>query len=299
VRELIERSSVNQGEQNTGMNTKVYGWLAAGLMIQGVTASWGVTFQFSAPISLVYGPGASAVSNVVTVGATCTGTVSYNVTNASVDLNPSANTGLYQFQPNGMQITLQVGTNVFSSTISSSDYIIVGYQQNSPMSDGITYEIRGATLNGGPVPGATDSQTLDVSLSTTNLSALTSDTLPTQVPLLSDYPGTGGNGFHEVVFYTYKGGTFNYGFSGTLSWMGTVPTLSATSIAPGQVLLSWPTNATGFQLQSSPTPSVSGPWTAVPASATIQNNNFQAILQFGQTNQYFRLSGPILNSNVR
>jgi hypothetical protein len=281
------------------MNTKVYGWLAACLMIQGVATSLGVTFQFSAPISLVYGPGASAISNVVTVGATCTGTVSYNATKSSTDLNPSANNGLYQFQPADMQIKLQVGTNVFSSTTSSSDYIIVGYQQNSPVSDGITYEIRGATLNGGAVPGVTDSQTLDVSLSTTNLSALTSDTLPTQVPLLSDYPGTGGNGFHEVVFYTYKGGTFNYGFSGTLSWMGTVPTLSATSIAPGQVLLSWPTNATGFQLQSSPTPSVSGPWTAEPASATIQNNNFQAILQFGQTNQYFRLSGPILNSNVR
>jgi hypothetical protein len=266
--------------------------LVAGIILGGLAAARGVSFQFSAPISTVYGPGAATISNLVTVGMTCTGMVSYNLNAASPDLNPSTNSGIYQFTGTEMQMSAKVGTNVFSSTSSSSCYVNVMYQSSTPVSDGVTYEIRGATLNSSPVPGSTDSQTLDVSLSTTNLSAQSSDALLTEVPLLSAYPIGGATGFYEVVFYTYKNGAFYYGFSGTLSSLVSVPTLSARVVA-GQLVLSWPTNAIGFQLQSAPTLGSPSSWTALGGLRIIQNDSFQVTPQFGQTNRFFRLSNLI------
>jgi hypothetical protein len=61
------------------------------------STSLGVTFQFTAPISLVYGQQVSWISNSVTVGMMCTGTLTYDATAASADSDPSTNSGYYGF----------------------------------------------------------------------------------------------------------------------------------------------------------------------------------------------------------
>lgn len=269
------------------MNANSIRYLASWFLLMELAAS-GVTFQFSAPISQVYGPGADTISNWVAVAMTCTGTVSYDPVLAGADADPSTNNGIYGFDGAAMEISLKFGTNVFRSTTSSSCYITVAFELPSPVSDGITYETRGATLNDGPVPGTTDSQTIDVSLSTTNLSALASDGLPTQPPVLSDFPILGPNGFHEVVFYTYKNGSFDYGFSGTLSSLAPIPVLSA-QYRNGQIVLSWPTHAAAFQLQSTSSPSVADSWSPAGGLQTVQNDLLQVALPANQTNRFFRL----------
>lgn len=263
----------------------------AGALLACYAAGSQVAFQFSAPISLVYGPGINAISNVVSVGATCTGIVIYNPDAAGPDLDPSPNSGLYLFKGTDMKMSLTVGTNLFSSNDSSSCNIRVTYQLLSPPTDGLNYEVNQVLLNGGSVPGATDSQTLDLALSTTNLDALASDALPIQPPPLSDFPFGGGNGYAEVVFYAYKSGAIDYGFSGTLTSLTPLPTLSA-QLAGAQLVVSWPTNMPGFQLESTQTPEVANSWTAVTASPTNQNGALAVSLPIDLSTRFFRLKSP-------
>jgi hypothetical protein len=268
------------------------------LFMGALPGASGVTFLFSAPISTVYGPGADAISNLVSVGMICTGTVSYNPSAASPDIDPAPNYGFYTFKGSDMKMSLTVGTNMFSSTDSSSCNIRVAYQLSSPFADGLNYEANQALLNGGPVPGATDTQTLDVALSTTNLQALTSDALPVLVPQLEAFPFGAGSGYVETVFYTYKNGVFNYGFSGTLDSIIPVPPISA-QVAGGQLMLSWPTNALGFQLQATPTPVSPASWTNLTALPIIQDGSFQVAVPVDVNIRFFRLSSSVTSALAR
>jgi hypothetical protein len=68
-----------------------------------------------------------------------------------------------------------------------------------------------------------------------------------------------------------------------------VPVLPALSfsLTNGQVMISWPTSATGFVLQQSP--SLTGGWTNSTATVTVQgNNNVVDIVPAGKW-MFFRL----------
>lgn len=254
------------------------------------SASLGVTFQFEAPISMVYGQQVGLISNAVTVGMMCSGTLSYDPQNAFADSDPSTNNGYYGFGANQMKVHISVGTNVVVSTDTSQGDVQVTYQQNTPLSDGISYMVVGALWNGQPFPGPTDSQYVTVEMVTTNLSVLASDSLPTQTPDLAYYPSPSGrDGFRQLVVYTYSGGQFAYGFSGTLVSITPIPLLSAQAVGT-QFLVSWPTNSAGFQLQKSLTPDVPGSWRSVTASPTNQNGSFQVGVPLDNLSWFFRLA---------
>jgi hypothetical protein len=70
-----------------------------------------------------------------------------------------------------------------------------------------------------------------------------------------------------------------------------VPTLQAARGAVGHLKLSWPTNATGFALESAPAlPAVT--WSAVTNTPVVASNLFTADLVPSQTQKVFRLRHP-------
>lgn len=70
-----------------------------------------------------------------------------------------------------------------------------------------------------------------------------------------------------------------------------VPTLSA-AIAGGNVVLSWTTNATGFNLYSSPSSFSSNVWMAVPGTPVIVGSNYVVTNSISGGNKFYRLSNP-------
>jgi microsomal dipeptidase-like Zn-dependent dipeptidase len=176
-----------------------------------------VTFQFTGQLTQISGPGAGLISNTVGVGMLCSGTISYDPQAASAEPHDPGTEAYYDFNGSTMAITLNVGTNVFTSTNSSSCQVEVIYKMWSPTSDGLSYQALGVLLNGAQVPGATDSQTLTVELLTTNLAALSSDALPTKAPQFDSFIVAPGSGYRDMVFYTYKGGSFDYGIYAVLA----------------------------------------------------------------------------------
>jgi hypothetical protein len=181
-------------------------------------------------------------------------------------------------------------TDLAAPTDKSDGDVQVTYQGSTPLSDGVSYGVVGALWNGGPFPGPTDSQYVYVEMMTTNLNVIGSDALPIQAPDLISYPVTSGTGgFRQLVVYTYIGGNFGYGFSGDLASITEVPVLSAQATG-NQFVVSWPTNASGFQLQKTPTPDVPASWQSVTASPTNQNGSFRVGIPLDNLSWFFRLS---------
>jgi hypothetical protein len=263
--------------------------LALGLLLSSGSVAWAVTFQFTGQLAPAYGPGAGVISNIVTVGLPCSGTVTYQPQAASAAPHDPGNEAYYEFKGTDMRITLLVGTNVFTSTDSSSCQVEVIYKTWSPISDGLSHTAVGALLNGGPLPGATDSQTLNIEMLTTNLDALSSDALPTQPPQLDSFVVTGDSGYREVVFYTYKNGSLDYGFYANLTSITAPPVLSAY-LSQGQLVISWPAAAAGFQLESTQTPELPDSWTIVATTPTLQDGAFQVSLAPNGTSRFFQLN---------
>ncbi len=262
---------------------------ALGLLLSSGSVGWAVTFQFTGQLAPVYGPGADVISNIVTAGMVCSGTVTYEPQTASASPHDPTNEVYYNFKGTNMRITLVVGTNVFTSIDSSSCSIEVIYKIPSPISDGLSYRAYGALLNGGPLPGATDSQSLIIEMLTTNLDALSSDALPTQPPLLDSFVFSPGQGYRNLSFYTYKGGSFYYGIYAPLTSITAPPVLSA-QLSQGQLVISWPAAAAGFQLESTQTPELTNTWNVVATTPTRQAGAFQVPVATNGTSSFFRLN---------
>jgi hypothetical protein len=262
---------------------------ALGLLLSSSSVAWAVTFQFTGQLSPVTGPGADLISNVVAVGMPCSGTVTYEPQAAVVAPHDPTNEVYYEFKGTDMRVTLVVGTNVFTSTDSSSCQVEVIYKIWSPISDGLRYEAVGALLNGAPLPGATDSQYLEIEMLTTNLDALSSNALPTQPPQLDSFVVNAGSGYRDIVFYTYKGGSLDYEFDANLSSITAPPVLSA-QLSQGQLVISWPAAAGGFQLESTQTPELTNSWNVVATTPTLQEGAFQVPVATNGTSSFFRLN---------
>lgn len=70
-----------------------------------------------------------------------------------------------------------------------------------------------------------------------------------------------------------------------------IPVLNAT-FSGGNVVLSWTTNATGFNLYSSPSSFSSNVWTAVPGTPVIVGSNYVVTNSISGGNKFYRLSNP-------
>jgi uncharacterized repeat protein (TIGR03803 family) len=90
----------------------------------------------------------------------------------------------------------------------------------------------------------------------------------------------------NVLYGTaYAGGNFDRGTVFSI----TLPTQLTTSTSGTNLVLSWPTNATGFALQSTTNPA-SPTWTTVSPAPVIVNGQYTVTNPISATQQFFRLS---------
>lgn len=71
--------------------------------------------------------------------------------------------------------------------------------------------------------------------------------------------------------------------------VGSVPPLLKISLINNQLVLSWPTNPTGFQLQSASTPLTVNSWLLVPDQPVVAGHDFYLTNQINQTGSFYRL----------
>jgi len=88
---------------------------------------------------------------------------------------------------------------------------------------------------------------------------------------------------------TYSGGASNRGTIFRLTLTASPPQLTITP-AGGTVILSWPTNATGFTLQSTTNLVLPSMWTTVSPGPALVNGLNTVTNPFSGTQQFYRLA---------
>ena len=91
---------------------------------------------------------------------------------------------------------------------------------------------------------------------------------------------------------TPTGGQFGFGTIFSISLPPTPPQLTITPVAGG-VILTWPTNATGFALQSSTNLGATAVWTPVSALSVVINGQNTVTNPIWGIQQFYRLVQPV------
>jgi uncharacterized repeat protein (TIGR03803 family) len=87
---------------------------------------------------------------------------------------------------------------------------------------------------------------------------------------------------------TFRGGTADNGTLFSISWPVIQPQLTITPIG-GNAILSWPTDASGFALQSRTNLASQASWTTVPAGPVVINGQNMVTNPISGTQQFYRL----------
>jgi hypothetical protein len=101
------------------------------------------------------------------------------------------------------------------------------------------------------------------------------------------------NAGDTVDFAVGYGSGFRGNFGDSTGLSATIVLMPVLSIAPGNPpTLSWPTNATGFFLESVTNLPPAGPWERFCETPTVVDTNFVVPIAGGDAQRFFRLSKP-------
>jgi hypothetical protein len=107
---------------------------------------------------------------------------------------------------------------------------------------------------------------------------------------LTTYSGDLKTGQFDFVLAQILGSDEFYNLSQTVSVAP--PTLTIAAGTSGNVVVSWPSSATGYGLQSAPSIGASAVWSAVAGTPTLANNAYSVTLAIGPSPLFFRLVSP-------
>jgi uncharacterized repeat protein (TIGR03803 family) len=270
------------------------GWYADTL-VQGADGNFYGATQLGGPeFTGIFGNGGQGTAFVMTPDGTLTTLVSFDGTNgyAPTALVQAADGDLYgvtgQGGPGfrgsggGYGTIFKLSTNgtlttlaLFNRTNGSTPTSLI------QASDGNFY---GTTYDGGTSGGygTVFKMTADGTLTSLLSFNRTNGANPYYAPLLQDSDGS---------FYgtTYSGGASNRGTIFRLTLTPLAPQLSIIPAA-GNVILSWPTNAIGFTLQSATNLGPSAIWTTNFPAPVVVNGQNAVTNPISGTQQFFRLS---------
>jgi hypothetical protein len=264
----------------------------AGLLLgtTGISSAATVEFSFTGIVTATNGPGMSDLPASVVIGTVCHGRLAY-VYNAINDVDPDTHSGIYNFPPDGLTMSLSIGNDAFTTGTNQQRTISVLNDAQQPVSDQLSYSASDYLINGAMPPGNLQSRILSIGLNTTNLSALTSDALPFTPPRIDDFQIVGSAGYRVLSCYSYRSNSFYYGFTVTIDNIIVPPELKIVR-AGSQVQVSWPTNLIDYQLESSTNfagSDVTGHWSAYPQLPIVDAAQFKVGADATNGMQWFRL----------
>jgi uncharacterized repeat protein (TIGR03803 family) len=274
------------------------GWDSDAL-VQGADGNFYGTTQLGGPqFTGMFGNGGQGTAFVMTPGGTLTTLVSFNGTNGYVPtaLVQGADGNLYgatadggpafvgdSFGGSGGYGTIFKLTTSGTLTTLAFFNLTNGGHPYSLMqaSDGNFY---GTTYDGGVNGGNGTIFKMTADGTLTSLLAFngTNGANPLYAPVVQDTDGS---------FYgtTYSGGASNRGTIFRLTLTASPPQLTITP-AGGTVILSWPTNATGFTLLSTTSLASPAVWTTNSPAPVVINGENTVTNPISGTQQFYRLS---------
>jgi len=248
-----------------------------------------VSYGFSGYVAYVNNPSNTLPANII-YGAPFNGMFTYD-TEATLagDQSASTNAGNFYFSStNGISMYVSVAGHLFfsrqsGSNVNTSFIVHDDYVERDSLS--VNFAQPNVLQDGNPFPGNPDSASLLLYFLDNTATALSSDVLPTNPPVLAAFTTV-----RRVEVISNKDGKTLGAFQGTITNITTTPN-PVLFIKPqpgGELRLTWPLAALDYQLETNSSPSGVG-W-AVDATPVVDSDSEHTVtVPNTGSAQFFRL----------